>query len=82
MVEGIGFQLFGSQLVRPRDTLGGMASWSAALVFGVEGRLFTCGLSPVVPAFGADVLAHLAVDKDDAGIVTSGLAVSWQLRKM
>jgi len=45
---------------------------AGAAVFGIACGLFLLGLAPVVPAFGFDVVAEVAVDECDGGVVAPG----------
>src|SRR6185295_9458548 len=56
-----------AQLPRPGDALVGRRSRTGRVVLDVARRLLVAFSSPVIPAFGTDMWAHLAIDVGDAG---------------
>lgn len=52
------------QLMAPRNTGLWLVTLSRVFVFGIESRLFIAGIIPVVPTFGTDMRAHVAILED------------------
>src|SRR4051812_16296316 len=60
--------LFVRQLSRPAHPSRAIRARPGAAILGVAGGLLVLGLAPVVPPYGLDVVAHLAVEERDAGV--------------
>ena len=62
------------QLAAPGSAFFRVCSGSRVVVFGVACRLLVGGFAPVVPSFGHDVAAQLAVHEEGVAVGTPGTA--------